>query len=298
MSKRIVSLSLLAVLVLAAGVWLSSAAGPGGAEPGRAPDQTIDDIYAQMALEVPGFAGMRLGPDGETIQVFFKGASADAEPSADLRRAVDGFFQAAGDLPPEKIEVLPAQYDFLQLRQWYDRMRDAVWSVPGVVFTDIDEVKNRLDIGVETEEAAELVEKRLRELGIPREAVDIEISEPVVPDSSLRDRHRPLVGGLEIIGDYAGTSECTLGFNAKRAGVEGFVTASHCSEVLAGVDGTGFYQPTIVTSRQSYQAISLALRPWTRRSSPAAPVRLENSVATATPILSAALVASAATGAR
>lgn len=119
-------------------------------------------------------------------------------------------------------------------------------GITGLVFTDIDDARNRLNIGVMTDEVQALVEEQLGRLGIPREAFIIEKSSPFEFDSSLQDRHRPLVGGLLVsFFDLMGkVFDCTLGFNAIRAGVPGFVTVSHCTADPGGVEGTVFYQPS------------------------------------------------------
>jgi hypothetical protein len=175
--KRSLAAGAMMFVVVAAGVGLSSASGPGVAQPAPAPPRTLDDTYAQMARDVPGFAGLQLAEDGETIQVFFRGT--ESQPGQALERAVTAFLEANGEPWSGTIELLPARYDFLQLRGWYDRL--VVLNLPGLVMTDIDEVNNRLFIGVETAEARDLVEQRLVELDIPREVVAIEIMEPIVP---------------------------------------------------------------------------------------------------------------------
>ncbi|MEX0785115.1 MAG: hypothetical protein WD939_00615 [Dehalococcoidia bacterium] len=192
MRKTIAQLAVLATLLLAAGAWLLWGPEPGRAQPAPPPraqgqptqqppsELTIDDIYAQIANDIPGFAGVRLGLDGETIQVFFAGDGDDVESAA--LQAVTAVFQARGAPRPTKIEVLPAEYDFAELSMWYRTLTSGVWTVPGIVFTDIDEVRNRLSIGVETQEAWDLLERRLAELGIPREVVHLEISEPIAED--------------------------------------------------------------------------------------------------------------------
>lgn len=209
MPKKLIAVGVIALLALAVGIWPSSVPTPGAAEP-MPVDQTIDDLFAQIARDAPGFGGMYF--EGDTLKVFVKDPG-EARTDA-VKRAVDAFFQARGDSPPGEVEILPGQYDSAQLKEWYDRSRDVVWAVQGVVFTDIDETNNRLRIGIEVPEVQESLEQSLKELGIPGEAVVFEISEPEVPDSSLRDRHRPLVAGLQVIGHFSGSSDCSLGFNA------------------------------------------------------------------------------------
>jgi hypothetical protein len=85
-----------------------------------------------------------------------------------------------------------------------------------------------------------LVRARLRALGISSQSVDVIETEPIMQVATLREKVRPVVGGLQIrFSQYL----CSLGFNAIRAGVSGYVTAAHCSNRQGEVDGTNYYQP-------------------------------------------------------
>ncbi len=55
-------------------------------------------------------------------------------------------------------------------------MKSPVLGIPGVVSTDIAEDRNRLRIGVEAPQIAEAVRDQLVSLGIPPEAVLIEVT--------------------------------------------------------------------------------------------------------------------------
>ena len=133
-----------------------------------------------------------------------------------------------------------------ELKQWYDDMQDAVWAVPGVNMTDLDEGKNRLEIGVDEKAVERAVEEELAKLGIPREALIIGVRErPVIGSHTLQDKIGIIEAGYQIASSHG---ICTLGFNTDRSGEAGFVTAGHCTEPLpwdGGVDGTNFYQPTV-----------------------------------------------------
>jgi hypothetical protein len=122
-------------------------------------------------------------------------------------------------------------------------MMPSVLGIPGVVSTDIDEAKNSLTVGVEDQKTQDKVEKHLAELGISRELVNIETTDPVMLLASLQDRHRPVRGGLQIqFSSGSSTFICTLGFNAVRAGVRGYVTNSHCTAMQGGVQNTIHHQ--------------------------------------------------------
>ena len=75
-------------------------------------------------------------------------------------------------------------------------------------------------------------------------------TKPIVfATTTLQDYVRPLEGGLQISFVDGGLAYlCTLGFNAVRDGVDGFVVNSHCTTDQFGLDGTNHYQPWLSPS--------------------------------------------------
>lgn len=116
----------------------------------------------------------------------------------------------------------------------------ALFDTPGVVFTDAEETRGRLVVGVTNRGLQTAIRRRLAALGIPQDSVDIVETPAIVPLTTLRDHTRPVMAGAQI--RYSGYL-CTLGFNAVRNGVAGYVTAAHCSDRQGEVDGTLYYQP-------------------------------------------------------
>lgn len=115
-----------------------------------------------------------------------------------------------------------------------------LFETNGVVFTDADETRGRLVVGVLNRGVEGQVRGRLRALGVTSESVDVVESEPIFALDTLRDRSPDIAGGLQIrFSQYL----CSLGFNATAASGSGFVTASHCSDRQGAVDGTTYYQP-------------------------------------------------------
>ena len=115
-----------------------------------------------------------------------------------------------------------------------------LFETAGVVFTDADETRGRLVVGVLNRGVEGQVRGRLRALGVDSQSVDVVETEPIIALATLRDRSDDIVGGLQIrFSQYL----CSLGFPAFRNGVRGFVTASHCSDSQGSVDGTTYYQP-------------------------------------------------------
>lgn len=126
------------------------------------------------------------------------------------------------------------------LENEHRRMRP-LFELAGVVFTDADETRGRLVVGVLDRGGEGQVRGRLRALGIDSQSVDVVETEPIVALASLRDRATTITGGLQIrFSQYL----CSLGFPAFDGdGTAGFVTASHCSTKQGTVDSTQYYQP-------------------------------------------------------
>ena len=110
--------------------------------------------------------------------------------------------------------VRQGQFSFLQLRDWRDLATDDVLSLPDAVWVDLDEGRNKLAVGLATGGGQADIARRLAELGIPPEAVVMEVTGRSVLDvDSLTHRRRPLEGGLQIDPE-GGIGFCTSGFNA------------------------------------------------------------------------------------
>ncbi|MFL6237110.1 MAG: hypothetical protein ACJ76N_28530 [Thermoanaerobaculia bacterium] len=195
------------------------------------PGMSLDDEYAKMAEKVPGFGGLYLDEQG-TTHVYLQ----------DLTRA--GEMQGLGD----RVVFQQGDYNFGDLFAWKDQVRPQL-AQPGAVYLDIDEQRNRLVFGVErdlVDRFTEGLQSFLRGTRVPPEAVIVEAADPVEPMELLTDKIRPVPAGVQIGRPLGGGSfsACTLGTNVVRAGVKGFVTASHCTATRSVVDGAAFSQST------------------------------------------------------
>jgi hypothetical protein len=201
-------------------------------------DLTLDERFVRITELVPEFGGMYLDEDQRTLWVYVT----ERRPHiiAELRHAIQDVFP--GEDLPATIRLKEGRFSFDQLKRWKDSATDNL-AIPGVTMTDIDERANRLTIGVEPQGPRGLVEQELGVRGIPPEGWQIEEVRPAEPQTSLQDKHRPVVGGLQITNNLS-TGACTYGFTATRNGVLGFVTNSHCTITQGGVEGSIFVQPT------------------------------------------------------
>jgi hypothetical protein len=210
--------------------------------PSPAPDLTLtgaqqdlaDDPVA-LARAVPGFGGFFVDEQGTpTVYLANPGGRAVAE------QALAPWFRER-NRPAAALRVLPGRFAWADLERWSAQAATEALAVPGAVFVDADEAGNRVHIGVEHEAAASRVRSVLARLGIPAAAAAVDIVPPIHQVATLRTSVRPVVAGVQI--NFPGFL-CTLGFNATRGGVAGFVTASHCTNTQGGVESTPYWQPT------------------------------------------------------
>jgi hypothetical protein len=198
-----------------------------------APQGSSDDPIA-LARGVPGFGGFFVDEQGTpTIYLKSPGSRAAAE------RALAPWFSAHGRAPAA-MRVRKADFDWAELDRWFTKASVEALGIPGVVFTDADEAANRVRIGVETAAAAARVRAALAPLGIPAAALEVTVTKPIRQVAHLRGPVRPVVAGVQI--NFPGFL-CSIGFNAVRNGVRGFVTASHCTSTQGGVEATPYWQP-------------------------------------------------------
>jgi hypothetical protein len=215
---------------------------PGGATAAAAVslrDRTpsTDDLLVAVANQVPGFGGMFIGADG-LLRIYLL----DPRQSAAAQAAIAAVF-GRDRVSLAGAQTLQARYGFTQLKAWHDRHRLLTLAIPGVVSTGIDKASNRLRIGVQNRRAIPAVQRQLDALAIPLAAAEIVVTQPMENEDTLQDRHRPLLGGLQI--NTQTLLGCTLSFLAVRQAQAGFVTCSHCTIVQGGVEGTIFHQPTV-----------------------------------------------------
>jgi hypothetical protein len=181
----------------------------------------------------------------------------DASQSAAARAYVDQHLgvarashQALSALKARSLPlVVPAAYDFAQLKDWADQLAPLMQQRGDVYLVDVDEVNNRVLLGVAGEAATGAVRSAAERLGIPAAAVATQTQAAPQMRATVRDRFTTFVGGIQIaFGQYL----CTVGFNAKRVsnGANVFVTNSHCTTTQYATDGVAEYQNTVAAGNQ------------------------------------------------
>ena len=213
---------------------------------------TLDEQLLAVAQQDPAFGGMFFNEEGRLtmyVQQSVLESTSGFERLAGMSLSVESTFRnnpLVEAAATQRMNVLPAQYSFIDLYGWSEAMKSSVLAIPGVVSTDIAEDKNRLRVGIEEPPVADQVREHLTSLGVPPEAVLIEVTARIGRLSTLRDKFRPVMGGIQVNFSYYA---CTLGFVAVRVGITGMVTNSHCTAVQGGGSGISFHQPVIWGSK-------------------------------------------------
>lgn len=212
------------------------------APPNAGPITTLDDAFGQLAAEVPGGFGGFFASDDGRVTVYLVDVSRREAAIAALIAAVRDP-GVRGDLA-RGVTIRQGRFDYRQLMDWRARVGSLPHKV-GITLTDIDEVQNRLTIGVEREDDRNRIVSEARRLGIPMNALSIEVTGPPRLETTLWKYNRPPRGGVQVVRPD-GPGPCTLGLNVEHY-IYGhtFVTSSHCTTVFGGLESTVMYQPVI-----------------------------------------------------
>jgi hypothetical protein len=219
---------------------------------GRAPEHS-EALHNELAGQIPGFAGLWFESGTQELVVASVQTAQRAELQNAARTAVVRDFPG---LPFSSMRQQEAKFTYAELSEWRETARGA-FADPHVIGLDLDERANRIALYVSEGADKSAIAGLLTKAGVPIEAVSIIVSEPAIPQITVRDRRRTQIeSGFEIQfqGDPSGNVyACTIGANVMGPGgpVPGFVTNSHCSFtsgptpiVGSGMNSTPLFQNT------------------------------------------------------
>ncbi len=167
---------------------------------------TYDDRQRRVGEAVPGFGGMFYESGGSVLKVYMLPNTdsnvTDAERVATVRAAIDAEFDNS-TAEATAIELIPADYSVTQLLDWYDDLRLAISRAGlvengGLAGTDLDDRLNRLTIQVTHERFRQSVLDAATTAQVPHEAVNITIGARDELLKNVRDKFRPIAGGIKI----------------------------------------------------------------------------------------------------
>ena len=125
----------------------------------------------RIAERVPGFGGAYLDSGENTVYIYLQDASMQEVAESVLTEVL-----GADLLAGREVRVLEGAYSMVHLGEWYKALGSVIFQVPGIAWTDLDEVKNRIEIGMYPRRGGrEEMEAALATLDVPRQAIVIEV---------------------------------------------------------------------------------------------------------------------------
>ncbi len=118
---------------------------PGVVEPAarEALRNMAKDPMARIAEQVPGFGGAFRDSDQKVVYIYLQDASLKEEAERALTEEFGSDFLAG-----REVRVLEGDYSMDHLASWYESVKDVVWQVPGISWSNLSERENRIEIGM------------------------------------------------------------------------------------------------------------------------------------------------------
>jgi hypothetical protein len=156
-----------------------------GSAAGRPPRADHNENMAYLGSIVPGgFGGVWTGrQDGRGVDGKTNVSLVDTAQAALARQVLAEEFKSYGKflqaLPPgvsENLHVVRARFDWLQLDSCYGVLTGGGGMIQGVTMSGISASKNKIEIGVMDQTVGVQVWRKVRELKVPVEMVDVIIA--------------------------------------------------------------------------------------------------------------------------
>jgi hypothetical protein len=237
-----------------------------------------EDMFVELTQDEPAIAGFYFDENKNAVAFVTDSSRFGSARAALARHLVAHRLELPAGYQNAPILVRKADYLFQQLSDWRDDAVDKILGVvPGVIFVDLDEARNRVTIGYDSHVASALSQARslLVRLGIPELAVNFSPRDliqsltgsapPSLSDFRFRASARSfapppsfmsadtlrgiadtLGGGIQIMSTQCNPcNPATLGLIADSAGTaRGILTVSHIGGTFLGLDYAKVWQPT------------------------------------------------------
>lgn len=168
------------------------------------PLRTLDDEFAEIADVVPGFGGLYFDEDGEIVVVLQR-PELLAEKRDELTAALSEAQSKRRAIFPHHVlsfagaSAVPGKFSFRELFDVYNGvLADALPRISGLATTDIDEVRNRIAIGVTSESDVGKARGLLTELGVPAAMISVDVTMRPTLNYDLSDHLRPVPGAAKV----------------------------------------------------------------------------------------------------
>jgi hypothetical protein len=164
----------------------------------------------------------------------------------------------------EHARAVEGRFDFKEMYEVYrGALRASLPDVPTLVQTDIDEVRNRISVGVARAADTARTRSILSQRGVPSEMLDIGVVHTPELNDLLTDYLRPVPGGaaLEVTFVWSPQTvrDCTNSFNLLHypgqtyeppASARYLITNSHCTVTWWDSDGAEVFQGGVTVASE------------------------------------------------
>ena len=201
------------------------------------PTLTLDEELSALADSLPEFGGLWVDSARVVVAVTDGAKALDPATTATVNRLLGS---AKGELAYDQglpIEYVEVPFTFRQLHSWRLRF-DSTQKKPGLIYTDTDERRNTVSVGVENVVARSWAIQALKALGVPDGAIRVDVVARPRPQITLNDILIPTAGGAEVSVHWTegilgrnknGTLTGSVVWDAGNPSSYYFVTCSHCS---------------------------------------------------------------------
>lgn len=203
-------------------------------------ERGFEDEILRFENAVPGVGGIFVDVDGSAVVWISDTTRREAVAVYGRKLATNP--RIVGPLKRElsygRVRLKRADFSFSELvAASHDAAR--LTRGLGVVSIDADESLNRVRIVVSSSVSISKIQEVLAFTNTSRSPFLISVADYPVALSTLRDRHRPTGGGIQIRNANGG--RCTLGFNVTTLffSETAILTAGHCSALGLGTGSTG-----------------------------------------------------------
>lgn len=206
----------------------------------------VERLKNELSEIYSGFAGLYISNETNEL-VLALVIKADFEKQEEtvvnkLESKVSERFQENDlEVPDYSFKTKYVANTFRELQQVRDIIVPVLQERDDVVEAYIDVKNNVFKIGIVKGTDKRVYNDLIESFSIESGMVQLYETERVQFTTDLRDKLRPVRGGLEI---YRSGATCTFGFNIKLNGTDMWVTNSHCTQNFSSTGNTLFYQDT------------------------------------------------------
>lgn len=132
-----------------------------------------EGALGRFAAANPAFGGWFYAGDGDlnvwVLDSGRRGATLRAAVAEEVAKEPRDIMEPASF----KIKLRPARFGFVQLSDWRDQISTRFSAIRGMRWTDVDDVRNRVSVGVDSRKTRTQVRRDAASLGIPAGALNV-----------------------------------------------------------------------------------------------------------------------------